>query len=161
MKPILILAMGNPSRGDDAFGPLLAERLTQWLGRQAEATQNQIEVICEQQLMVEHVDDLQGRQHILFIDAAATGDPVARLTGVDALPQPPTIQSHSCPPAQLLALYSHLLNRAPPRSHLLTVAGQGFELGAPLSDTTQHQLEPAWSLLMSWLSTAAQECAHA
>ncbi len=161
MKPILILAMGNPSRGDDAFGPLLAELLTHWLSQQPEAIQSQIEAICEQQLMVEHVDDLQGRQQVLFIDAAATGDPIARLTGVDALPQPPTVQSHSCTPAQLLALYRHLLNAPPPRSHLLTVAGQGFELGAPLSDATQHQMEPAWSLLMSWLSTAAQECAHA
>ena len=161
MKPILILAMGNPSRGDDAFGPLLAERLTHWLGQQPEATQNQIEVICEQQLMVEHVDDLQGRQQVLFIDAAATGDHVASLTGVDVLPQTPTVQSHSCTPAQLLALYRHLLNRAPPPSHLLTVPGQGFELGASQSDATQHQLEPAWYLLISWLSTAAQECAHA
>ena len=27
VPPLLVLAWGNPSRGDDALGPLLAERL--------------------------------------------------------------------------------------------------------------------------------------
>ncbi|MGE5452346.1 MAG: hydrogenase maturation protease [Acidobacteriota bacterium] len=160
MKPILILAMGNPSRGDDAFGPMLADRLTRWSSQQAPDIQNRIEVICDQQLMVEHVDDLQGRQRVLFIDAAACGDSAARLTPVEALPQPPTMQSHSCTPAQLLALYRHLLNAPPPRSHLLSVAGEGFELGAPLSLAIQQNIEPAWSLLMGWLN-ATQDRAHA
>ena len=59
MKPILVLAIGNPSRGDDALGPLLAERLMQWLQRRPASVQLAVEIICEQQLMVEHVDDLR------------------------------------------------------------------------------------------------------
>jgi Ni,Fe-hydrogenase maturation factor len=31
LPPVLILACGNPSRGDDALGPLLLERLQNWL----------------------------------------------------------------------------------------------------------------------------------
>lgn len=160
MKPILILAMGNPSRGDDAFGPLLAERLSSWLSLQPSVVQDQIDVICDQQLMVEQVDDLQGRRRVLFIDAAASGAPALRLTPVEPQTQVPTVQSHSCTPPQLLALYRHLLNLPPPRSDLLTLTGQGFELGAPLSGATQRNMEAAWSMLMAWLS-AAQECAHA
>lgn len=160
MKPILILAMGNPSRGDDAFGPLLAERLGLWLSQQTPAVQDQIDLIGDQQLMVEHVDDLQGRQRVLFIDAAASGSPDLRLTPLEPPPQPPTVQSHSCTPSQLLALYRHLLALPPPRSELLTLTGQGFELGAPLSGATQQNMAPAWSLLMTWLR-AALECAHA
>jgi hypothetical protein len=30
----LVIAVGNPSRGDDAAGPLLAERLSAWLSDQ-------------------------------------------------------------------------------------------------------------------------------
>lgn len=160
MKPILILAMGNPSRGDDAFGPLLAERLSQWLSKQPPAAQDRIDVICDQQLMVEHVDDLQGRQRVLFIDAAASGLPALRLTPVEPQNQAPTVQSHSCTPPQLLALYRHLLKLPPPRSDLLSLTGQCFELGAPLSGTTQQNMEATWPMLMAWLSKA-QERAHA
>lgn len=160
MKPILILAMGNPSRGDDAFGPLLAERLSHWLSLQPLATQDQIDVISDQQLMVEHVDDLQGRQHVLFIDAAATDTQAIRLTPMAPLPQAPAVQSHSCTPPQLLALYRHLLNMPPPPSDLLTAVGQGFELGTPLSRATQENMDAAWSMLLTWLSKA-QECPHA
>src|SRR5574343_38031 len=32
--PIVVFAIGNPSRGDDAIGPVLCERLAAWLAEQ-------------------------------------------------------------------------------------------------------------------------------
>jgi hydrogenase maturation protease len=153
-RPCLVLAIGNPSRGDDAFGPVLAERLQSWLSAQHQAIQDQIDLIVEQQLVVEHVLDLQGRQRVLFIDAAAQGAPGAALQTITAQAQP-SVQSHTCTPAQLLALYQTLLSQAPPDAQLLTITGHNFELDAPLSDTVQSALPQAWLLLQDWLNTHA------
>ena len=67
--PLLVLAVGNPSRGDDALGPLLLERL------QADGWDagGQVELLCDFQLQVEHTLDLQGRSAVLLVDAARPG----------------------------------------------------------------------------------------
>ncbi|MGQ0597740.1 hydrogenase maturation protease [Aquabacterium sp.] len=168
--PILVLAVGNPSRGDDAFGPLLAQQLQSWLATQTAEVQQAIELITDQQLVVEHALDLQGREQVLFIDAAARHDAPVAMQAVAPAPdatkpssqhdQPiqPSVNSHSSTPGGLLALYQSLLNQPPPRADLLTLRGEGFELGAPLSDTAQALLPQAWQLLQGWLD---QALAHA
>ena len=159
--PILVLAVGNPSRGDDAFGPLLAQRLSTWLDEVPNPDlHTQVEVICDQQLVVEHVLDLQGRQRVLFIDAAAQGDAPLALTTVAALSAPPAVTSHACTPAQLLALHQAMLHAEPPPADLLTVVGQGFELGHPLSASAEQGLQNAWPLLQAWLNQSG-DAAHA
>lgn len=152
--PILILAVGNPSRGDDAFGPLLAERLQCWLEQQGEATRSRIEVITDQQLVVEHVFDLQGRQGVLFIDAAAQGDTLVSLRAITPQAAPQAVNSHSSTPAQLMSLHGKLLQQAPPPADLLTLTGQGFELGAALSAHAQTGMPLAWAHLQAWLNEA-------
>jgi len=49
--PVLVLAVGNPSRGDDALGPLAAQRL-------AALELSGVEVLTDFQLQVEHALDL-------------------------------------------------------------------------------------------------------
>ncbi len=64
---VVVFAVGNRSRGDDAIGPLLLERLDAWLagdGRGAD-----FELIDDFQLQIEHALDLAGRRLALFIDA--------------------------------------------------------------------------------------------
>ncbi len=178
--PILVLAVGNPSRGDDAFGPLLAQQLQTWLATQTADVQQAIELVTDQQLMVEHALDLQGREQVLFIDAAAqhdapvalqtvsktatasapSGRPRERATEQGAaphehrVPREPAVNSHSCTPSDLLALFESLLNAPPPLADLLTLRGHGFELGAPLSAEAQALLPQAWRLLEAWLTEA-------
>ncbi len=66
--PVLLLAVGNPSRGDDALGPRLAEL--------AEAANLPgVEVIVDFQLQVEHALDLVGRERVIFVDAGAGTEP--------------------------------------------------------------------------------------
>lgn len=159
--PILVLAVGNPSRGDDAFGPLLAQRLSVWLDEASNPELHaQVEVVTDQQLVVEHVLDLQGRRRVLFIDAAAQGEPALALHEVKPLPTPPAVTSHACTPAQLLALHQAMLHAEPPPSDLLTLVGQDFELGHPLSAATEQGLQAAWPLLQAWLNQSG-DAAHA
>jgi hydrogenase maturation protease len=156
--PILILAVGNPSRGDDAVGPLLAECLQAWLTQQPAAVRARFELITDQQLVVEHVLDMQGREQVLFIDAAAQGEQAVSLVSLAAPAQPAesasaSVSSHSSTPAQLLALHLLLLNCAPPAATLLSITGHGFELGASLSQQARSGLRQAWPQLMRWLSS--------
>ena len=68
--PVVILACGNPSRGDDALGPILLDRLQAWLESAGCAgLADDFELIGDFQLQVEHALDLIGRRLALFIDA--------------------------------------------------------------------------------------------
>ena len=156
--PILVLAVGNPSRGDDAFGPLLAEQLADWLQLQGDADdamRRQIELITDLQLMVEHVFDLQGRARVLFIDAAAQGGGGPTVSAVKALRTPPVHQSHACTPAQLLSRFAQLLSEPLPNADLLSLSGCSFELSDPLSPPVQAAMPEAWQCLMAWLREAS------
>lgn len=162
--PILIMAVGNPSRGDDAFGPMLADQLLYWLDTQSEDVQACIELICDQQLMVEHVMDLADRHQVLFADAAAQGDEVVSLVTLAPLPIDQAVQgvnSHSCTPAQLLGLYQAMLMKLPPPAQLLSLTGHGFELGEPLSPPARAQFPLAMALLHQWLHDALKLSAPA
>lgn len=64
--PILIIGIGNPSRGDDALGPLAIERL--------EALDLAgVELLTDFQLQVEYALDLAGRRRVIFVDASVSG----------------------------------------------------------------------------------------
>ena len=67
--PIVVFAVGNPSRGDDAIGPELCGRLENWLKNAGLA--ERVELIEDFQLNIEHALDLEGRELALFIDAGA------------------------------------------------------------------------------------------
>ena len=62
---LLISGYGNPSRGDDALGPLLLDRLQ-------ELDWPYLELLTDFQLQVEHTLDLQGRERVVFIDASVS-----------------------------------------------------------------------------------------
>jgi len=153
IAPTLVLAIGNPSRGDDAIGPLLAERLQAWLSSQPASRQREIDVLCEQQLQVEHLLDLQGRERVLFVDAATQGEPTVHCRPQPVL-APPSFVSHACHPGQLLGLYQATLGLAPPDATLLTVTGEDFSLGADPSRIAQERMESAWHDLLAWLDNA-------
>jgi hydrogenase maturation protease len=155
----LVIAIGNPSRGDDAFGPLLAERLLAWRSTASghvNTDQEQVDIVVEQQCQVEHILDMQGRERVLFIDAAAQGPTEVQLQPLHALPvEQAPLASHACSPAQLLTLHTLLLGEPAPAAYLLSLTGQAFELGAPLSRPVQSRLDQAWDCLMRWLREGA------
>ncbi|MDP3326412.1 MAG: Ni/Fe hydrogenase, partial [Hydrogenophaga sp.] len=66
VAPLLVFGWGNPSRGDDALGPLLVEQLAGL----AQMSSGRLECLTDFQLQVEHALDLRGRERVLFVDAA-------------------------------------------------------------------------------------------
>jgi len=142
--PVVILAVGNPSRGDDAIGPLLCERLAAWLkGTELEAY---FELIEDFQLNIEHALDLLGRELVLFIDAGeGTRAPfyfsrVVPATGMAHC-------SHELAPDAVLEVFRRTMHQEPPPAFVLCVRGEDFELGEPLSAAAQENVELAWACL--------------
>jgi hydrogenase maturation protease len=141
--PVLVLAVGNPSRGDDALGPELAARL------EAAALPG-VEVITEFQLQVENALDLEGRGRVIFVDAG-TGTPAPFELRRAAPAEDFLHTSHAISPEAVLATYKRVTGQEPPEAWVLCVRGESFELGEGLSQEAAGNLEAAWERLESWL----------
>ncbi len=149
VPPLLVLAWGNPSRGDDALGPLLAERLLAHAG--APSLVGRVEVLTDFQLQVEHALDLVGRERILFVDAALdlaepfTVRPLQAARGGG-------IGSHALAPEAVLQVYEDLYGRPPPPATLLGIRAKAFELGTDPSADALADLEQAIAWARGWLA---------
>ncbi len=137
-EPLLIFAYGNPSRGDDALGPLLIEKL-QILNLEG------IEILTDFQLQVEHAYDLQGRERVLFIDASVSCEAPYTFSRLFAQ-KDPSYTTHVMSPMAVMHVYQELYGDPPP-SYLLQVRGESFELGASLSPQAEVNLQSSLDLL--------------
>jgi hydrogenase maturation protease len=144
--PWLVLAVGNPSRGDDALGPMLLDRLHD-AGGNAPAD---VELLADFQLQVEHALDLRGRRGVLFVDAARPGVVAqAALTRIGADETLPPA-SHALRPQAVLHVAQRLDGAAPP-AWQLAIEGRSFALGEGLSADAERHLAQAQRLACEWL----------
>jgi hydrogenase maturation protease len=142
--PILVFGWGNPSRGDDALGPLFVERI------EALALPG-VECLTDFQLQVEHALDLKGRQRVLFVDASFEVSGIAA-TRIEAR-RDATFTSHAISPQSVMQTYLDIEKATPPPCWLLAVGGRAFELGEPLSTVAAANLESALAWAGDWLAT--------
>ncbi|MCX8085958.1 MAG: hydrogenase maturation protease [Rhodocyclaceae bacterium] len=145
--PILIFGWGNPSRGDDALGPLFVERVAA-LGLE------ELECLTDFQLQVEHALDLQDRQRVLFVDASLTAQ-----APFEHRPLQPardaSFSSHAMTPEAVMQVYADLHGKVPPPCELLAIRGECFKLGEPLSPRAAEHLEAALAWAIGWLGRPA------
>ncbi len=142
--PLLVFAIGNESRGDDALAPLLLRQL------QSEGMA-QAELIEDYQLQVEHVTDLVGRSAVLFVDADVSCAAPFHFSGITAA-HDHSYTSHAMTPSALLHAYRQVYGTDAPRSFLLRIRGYGFELGANLGDEASANLSRAVAKAHEWLA---------
>jgi hydrogenase maturation protease len=148
--PVLVLAVGNPSRGDDALGPLLARRIEG-------AFLPGVEVLTEFQLQVENALDLEGRELVLFVDAG-TGTPAPFELRRARADTDLLYTSHALAPEAVLATYARVKGAAPPPALVLCIRGESFGLGESLSSAAESNLDAAWSMLRPMLSQHGACC---
>lgn len=141
--PVLFLAVGNPSRGDDALGPMLAARLET-------AGHEGVEVVSEFQLQVENALDLVGRELVVFVDAG-TGTPAPFEIHRARADADFIHTTHALSPDAVLATYGRVTEEPAPPAFVLCIRGESFELGDPLSPAAAAHLEAAWALLSAVL----------
>lgn len=147
---VVVFAVGNSSRGDDALGPLLMA----WLEQQARPD---IQLVSDFQLQIEHALDLEGHRLALFIDAG-TGTPAPfdfRETG-PAATRP--VSSHALAPEAVLQVYADIQRRPPPPAFVLCIRGQDFRLGEGLSAGAESNLAAARRHLERCLDQADPAC---
>lgn len=128
--PVLVLAAGNPSRGDDALGPTVVELLEQRLSGRALAAE--VEALVEYQFQVEHALDIAGRRCVVFVDASVA---VAGPCSLERIGPAHTrsFTTHALAPQDVLAVHRDIGAGEPPPAWLLAVRGHAWELGAGLT----------------------------
>lgn len=139
--PVLIFAIGNESRGDDALAPLLVRGL-----ESSAEVAGRVELIEDYQLQVEHVTDLTGRSAVLFVDADMSCTEPFHFSEI-AAEKDSSYTSHVMSPFALLHTYRQVYGTDAPPAFLLRIRGYDFELGNPLSDDAAANLEAAAKLV--------------
>jgi hydrogenase maturation protease len=151
-KPILILAYGNLSRGDDALAPLLLENVQNL----PEALLEKIECLTDFQLQIEHALDLQNRDLVLFADASVANQQPVEFKQL--LPEKDnSYTTHAMNPASVMQVYQDTLKASPPPCFLLTLQGVEFELGAGLSPIAEQSLKQATDFVTRLLENPSLE----
>lgn len=149
MPAPLILACGNPSRGDDALGPVLIDRLA-GLGDIG------ADLLWDFQLQIEHALDLEGRSRVVFVDAAASGAEPFAFSTVES-ERAATVTTHAMSPGALLRVYDQVARAPAPACWLLAIRGYRFGLGEGLSTRARANLAVAEIFLARWLSAGSGE----
>jgi hydrogenase maturation protease len=143
VAPKLVFAVGNLSRGDDALGPLLAERI-EALGLPG------VEVLTDVQLRVEHALDLGGRELVIFVDASVSAREPFTFERVNAA-RDATYTSHALSPAAVLDAYTRVVDASLPPTFVVAIRGYEFELGAAPTQRALANLQAAVAAVASSL----------
>ena len=141
--PILVFGWGNPSRGDDALGPLFVDRI--------EAMQLPgVECLTDFQLQVEHALDLQDRQRILFVDASVKSEAPFSVSQITPA-RDATFSTHAITPESVMQVFVDINDDDPPPCYLLAIRGEIFELGEELSSNANNHLQAALDWAKHWI----------
>ncbi len=150
----LVFGVGNPSRGDDALGPLFVERLEQW-----SATAGDLPValatLTDFQWQVEHALDLIDVDVTVFVDASLRAAPPFEIAPL-APAFDATHSTHALSPACVLAT-AERLGQILPQAWLLAIRGETFELGAEPSPASRRHLDAALDFLLARLAAGQIE----
>lgn len=130
MIPVLVLACGNPLRGDDGFGRWMAAKI------QEQFSSSQVEVLSSQQFTPEMTESISTSDTVIFLDCSATSAPgQISLSPVQAVVKPARLMTHHMSPASLLRMSQELYGRIPRVAYLITVGGESFKMEEQLSDS--------------------------
>lgn len=134
---VLIIGYGSPIRGDDAIGPLVADRL------ECEGVPEGVEVISRHILTAELVADLVEHDRVIFLDAAVDGPPGevrCRQLAPDASAM--STMAHFLDPRELLAWCETLYGQVP-ETFLVSACGTSFDYANySLTPDAEAAIEP-------------------
>ena len=150
----LIFTYGNPSRGDDGLGPAVYEHLQAM--QQENDLPNDIELLTDYQLQIEHAVDLEQRDAVLFVDADVSCPAPYSFQQLQAV-QDSSYTTHAMSPAAVLAVYRQINHEEPAAAYLLTIRGYEFALGQPLSRQAEKNLLSALNFIKSLLAASTTQ----
>jgi hydrogenase maturation protease len=128
-QSILLIGYGNPLRGDDAVGRVVARAVEQWY-------LPNVNVLILHQLAPELAEDLAKVDSVYFIDACVDITlEHPRVKEIESNYSPVKV-SHFSSPQDLLALTKQLYG-CMPRAYLIEIPAEAFELDERLSAKAQ------------------------
>ncbi|MFN8313833.1 MAG: hydrogenase maturation protease [Cyclobacteriaceae bacterium] len=138
---ILLIGIGNSSRGDDALGWRIADNVTQVSG---------IHVEYRYQLQIEDADLIKDYDVVVFADATREIIP----DGFTFLPVDATgniaFSTHRLSPSAVLSLCQEIYGRHP-EAFTLALTGTYWELGLGISPEGTTALSNANQFLSAWI----------
>jgi hydrogenase maturation protease len=147
MNRALVLACGNPLRGDDGIAVVLAHYL------RVEFCEPETVIQSLPQWTPELAESISQSDIVLFLDASATLQPGnVQLKNVRAAGEFSSSLTHSLSPETLLGLAAQLYSSAPERAYLLTIGGESFDQADQLSATVRSAIPHALNLIKAALS---------
>jgi hydrogenase maturation protein HypF len=142
--PLLVLAIGNPSRGDDALGPAFVTRAEALFADEIAA--GRLECLTDFQLQIEHALDLGDRTEVLFVDASVSATAPFEVLALRPVADA-SVSSHALSPEAVLETCARALGTPPPPARALALRGEAFGLGVPMSDAAAWHLEAGLGFL--------------
>ena len=127
---ILVAAVGNPDRGDDGVGPVVAQRLSGKLPAGAR-------VVVRSGDLMSLIEDWAGVDAVICVDAAAQRGAPGRVYRIDLTEEalPPELSftsSHAFGLAEAIQL-ARVLELAPKQIVVYAIEGACFDTGAPFA----------------------------
>jgi len=148
-KTVLILAWGNPSRGDDALGPFCFDKLSR-------LSLSHVELLTDFQLQIEHCTDLENRKLVIFIDASMSAAPPFEFSKISP-EKDQSYSSHAVSPQSLMDICQTVNSTSLPECWLMEIRGYQFELGEPLSPAAVENLQAAQQAIIDFIQNKIPE----
>ena len=148
--PVLVFTWGNPSRGDDALGPALYDRLEDM---QSAGRLPGVDLLTDFQLQIEHALDLRERKQVVFVDASVDATAPFDFRPLQA-EQDTSFTTHAMSPGAILSVIARVEQQPPPPAFLLSIRGYEFGLGLPLSAVANKNLLAAFDHVKQFLVPA-------
>jgi hydrogenase maturation protease len=142
---ILLLALGNVSRGDDGVGVILGRSLA------ARLPPGDAHVEEAVQLLPEHAEAAARADAVVFLDATVTGAPGSVHAHHVQARAPRAALLHALTPEEILGLARASFARSP-QGLLITVAGKDFSFSERLSPEVLEAIPAAVEKALSWLA---------
>ena len=132
-RRVLVIGYGNPLRGDDGLGQVIAARIAETARPEA------IGVVVAHQLTPELAEPISRSDLVIFVDAAVDV-PAGQIKVVpiiaDAREAPGTL-GHHCGPSQLIAAAQDLYGHSP-EAWAIVVGGASWDYAESLSPAVEH-----------------------
>lgn len=150
MSEILLIGIGNLSRGDDGIGWLFADDIEAGFGKTITAEK-------EFQLVVEDALKITGYDNVIFVDASENvldnGFYFRKIDVPDVIKTEFT--SHAQTPENIMFLASDLFH-CTMDAYVLEISGQDWELGEDLSEYGRQNLVRALTFFKTWLAEKSE-----
>lgn len=153
IAPVLVFTCGNPSRGDDALGPVMFDMLEQY--KKTTSKLDCVDLLTDYQLQIEHTIDLEHRECVLFIDASVSSSLPYEFYTLQP-EQDDSYTTHAMSPAAILAVYQKVTQQEPPTAYMLTLRGYEFGLGLAMTKQASVDLQKSFEFVKDLLESSIE-----